>query len=153
MTRKVWILIAVAVLLGGFSLYLNQDLFSKENIHVYHRSRPYRAALFRRKRPDDSPIDPIVFGFNRKYRLTSLKIIPVSDIETNKYPQPVWHLVSESNSVPIKDFMYGMAIAGMHPAIKGAAPDPLVAGGKYRLFVEAGPLKAQHDFETVPRTQ
>jgi hypothetical protein len=153
MTRKVWILVAVAVVLGGFSLYLNQDWFSKENIHIYHRSRPYRAALFRRRRPDDSPIDPIVFGFNRKYRLTSLKIIPMSDIETNKYPQPIWHLVSESNSVPVKDFTYGMAIPGMHPAIKGAVPDPLAPGGKYRLFVEAGTLKAQHDFETVPRTQ
>jgi len=154
MTRKIRIMIVLAVLLGGFSLYLNQDWFRKDGIQIYHRSRPARLGMFRRRnKVDDSPIDPIVFGFNHKYRLTSLKIVPLSDIETNKYPLPVWHLVSDSNSVPVKDFSYGMQIGGMHPARKGVAPDPLLPGAKYRLFVETASLKAEHDFETVPRTQ
>ncbi len=147
-------LIALAVLLGGLSLYLNKDYFAKDNIQIYHRSRPVRGPFARRggQYPADSPINPLVFGFDHKLKLTELKIVPVSDIETNKYPQPVWHLVSDSNSVPVKAFMYGSRIAGMHPAIKGAVPEPLAPGVKYRLFVQAGPRKAQHDFTPDART-
>jgi len=34
----------------------------------------------------------------------------------------------------------------MKPAIASALPEPLVAGTTYRIFVEAGSIKAQHDF-------
>jgi hypothetical protein len=149
--RKQWMLIALAVVLGGFSLYLNKDWFAKDNIHIYHRSRPARAALFRRKKVDTSAtINPIVFGFDRKLKLKSLKVIPMSAIETNKYPHPIWHLVSESNSVAIKDFSYGTTIPGMHPAIEGAIPDPLEPNVAYRLEIESGPVKADHDFTPTP---
>jgi len=154
MTRKIWLLVTFAVLLGGLSLYLNRDWFAKDNIQISHRSRPSRLVLLRRKRgTDDSLVDPIVFFFDRKLKLTCLKVIPVSAIETNKYPHPIWHLVSESNSVAIKDFSYGTPIQGMHPAVKGAIPDPLEPGVPYRLEIEAGPLKAEHDFTPSERTQ
>jgi hypothetical protein len=153
MTRKQWFLIALAVLLGGFSLYLNQDWFAKDNIQIYHRSRPARGGFFRRaKRPDPAAVNPVFFTFDRKLKLTSLKVIPVSEIETNRYPHPIWHLVSNSNSVPTKDLMYGMSIQGMRPAVKGATPDPLEPGVNYRLLIEAGSLRAEHDFTPVPRT-
>src|SRR6266567_5823564 len=152
MTRKIWLWLGFAVLLGGFSLYLNRDWFAKDNIQIYHRSRPARAVLLRRKRPaDDSLVNPIVFGFDRKLKLTSLKVIPLPDIQTNKYPHPIWHLVSESNSVPTKDFIYGASIAGMHPAVKGATADELEPGVTYQLVVEAGAFKGRHDFVPVPR--
>jgi len=101
---------------------------------------------------DDPQTNPVIFGFDRNLKLTCLKVIPVSALETNKYALPIWHLVSESNSVPIKDFSYGTRIAGMHPAVNGAVPDPLEPGVKYRLLIEAGSLKAQHDFVTTPST-
>jgi hypothetical protein len=78
-------------------------------------------------------------------------VIPLCDIETNKYPQAVWHLISDSNSVPIKTFTYGMRIQGMHPAMKDTRADPLVPGLEYRIFIEAGSEKAQRDFVPVPR--
>jgi hypothetical protein len=153
MTRKQWMLIALAVLLGGLSLYLNQDWFGKDNIQIYHRSRPARAGILRRSRPSIAPaVDPVFFSFDRKLKLTSLKVIPVRAIETNKYPQPIWHLLSDSNSVPTKDLVYGTPIRGMRPSVKGATPDPLVPGEKYRLLIEAGSLKGQHDFVPVERT-
>lgn len=152
MTRKQWLLIALAVLLGGISLYLNQDWFAKDNIQISHRSRPAVGFFRRNKRPDPSAVNPVSFWFDRKLKLTSLKVIPVREIETNKYPHPIWHLVSDSNSVPIKELFYGMRIPGMRPDVKGATPDPLEPGVNYRLLIEAGPLKAQHDFEPVPRT-
>lgn len=153
MTRKIWLLLLLAVLLGGLSLYLNKDWFAKDIIQISHRSRPARAALLRRKRgADESKINPIVFMFDRNVRLTCIKVIPLSDIQTNKYPHPIWYIVSESNSVPTKDFTYGARIGGMHPAVKEALPDPLEPGITYRLLVEAGTFKGQHDFVPEPVT-
>jgi hypothetical protein len=150
-------LLGAVLLLGSFSLYLNKDWFSKDGIQIYHRSRPARAGFFGRRRssstPDNSAINPVTFGFSRKLRLTSVEVIPVSDIETNKFPHPIWHLTAASNSVPTKDFVYGDSIKGMKPAVKGAIPDPLQPGVTYRLLVEAGDFKAEHDFVPVPRTQ
>jgi hypothetical protein len=153
MTSKQWMLIALAVLLGGFSLYLNRDWFAGENIQIYHRSRPARSGFFgRAKSTAVAAIDPLFFAFDRKLKLTSLKVIPVSDIETNKHPHPIWHLVSDSNSVPITEWSYGQPIRGMRPEVKGAIPDPLEPGVKYRLLIEARNIKAEHDFIPVPRT-
>ena len=47
--------------------------------------------------------------------MTSLKVIPVQEIETNKHPHAIWDLVSDSNSIPTKDLMYGIPIRGMRP--------------------------------------
>lgn len=150
MTRKLWMLVALAVVLGGLSLYLNKDSFGRDNIHIYYRSRPPRA---RGNPPANSKTDPIVFMIDRKLKLTLVKVIPVSEIETNKIPLPIWHLVSDSNSVPIKEFGYGSRIPGMRPALKGTAPEPLEAGVTYRLFVQAGNQKAEHDFVPVASAQ
>lgn len=149
MNSKVRAMLVLAVLLGGFSLYLNKDWFAKSHIQIYDRSRPARL-LFRRKIPQDATVNPIVFGFNEELKLTELKVVTVSELETNQRPHPVWHLISESNSIPVKDFMYGTGIRGMHPAIKGAAPEPLEPGVKYRLLIAAGSLKAEHDFTPTP---
>jgi hypothetical protein len=153
MTTKHWMLIALAVVLGGLSLYLNKDWFAGDIIQIHHRSRPARIGFFRRsKRPADSATDFVVFGFDRKLKLTSLKVIPVSEIETNKYPHPIWHLVAASNSVPISEFAYGMYIQGMKPAVQGATADPLEPGVKYRLLIETKGVKVEHDFVPTPRT-
>jgi hypothetical protein len=145
-------LIALAVVLGGFSLYLNKDWFAKDRIQIYDRSRPVRA-VFRRGQPDDSEVEPIVFGFDRNLQLTVLKVISLNALETNKYALPVWHLISDSNSLPIKAFTYGMHIRGMRPAAEGVRPVPLVPGEKYRLFIQAGKIKEQHDFTPVARSE
>lgn len=144
---------ALAVVLAGFSLYLNRDWFAGDVIQIHHRSRPASAGSFRRNRPTAAAAtDPIYFAFDRKLKLTSLKVIPVSEIETNKYPHPIWELVSDSNSIPIAEWSYAWPIRGMRPAVKGATPDPLQPGVKYRLLLQAGKLKAQDDFVPEPRT-
>jgi hypothetical protein len=154
MTRKQWMLIALAVVLGGFSLYLNKDWFAKDNIHIFHRSLPQRPGRFRRNRAAavSSTTDPVLFGFDHKLKIKSVKVIPLADIATNKYPHAIWHLISESNSVPTKEFTYGAPISGMHPALKGVTADPLEPGAQYRLFIEADNRKAEHDFTAVART-
>jgi hypothetical protein len=153
MTSKQWTLVALAVALGGFSLYLNKDWFAGDNIQIHHRSRPARAGFGRRNRAAaPAATDPIFFAFDRKVRLKSLKVIPVSEIETKKYPHPVWELVSDSNSVPITEWSYGWPIRGMRPSVKGATPDPLEPGVPYRLLIETGKLKAHEDFVPEPAT-
>jgi len=146
-------LIVLALTLGGLSLYLNKDWFAGDIIQIHHRSRPARMGFFRRsKRPAASDTDPVFFAFDRKLKLKSLKVIPVSEIETNKYPHPIWELVSDSNSVPVTEWIYGATITGMRPSVKGATPDPLEPDVKYRLVIEAKTGKAEHDFVAVART-
>jgi hypothetical protein len=153
MTRKQWTFIALAVALGGFSLYINKDWFAGETIQIHHRSRPARTAFFRRARNQAPPTtDPIFFAFDRKLRLTALKVIPVSDIETNKHPHPILHWISDSNSVPVEDWSYAIPIRGMRPAVRGAVPDPLQPGVKYRLLLETKKAKIEHDFVPEPLT-
>jgi hypothetical protein len=151
MTRKIWLLLGLAVLLAAGSLYLNREWFAKDIPQIYHRSRPLRAVSTRRKR-DDSAVDPITFGFDRRLKLTSIKVFLLNDVKTNKYPYPIWHLVSDSNSVPTKAFGYGAPIKGMHPAVKGATPQPLEPGTSYQLVVEAPNFKGTHDFVPVAKT-
>jgi hypothetical protein len=59
-------------------------------------------------------------------------------------------MITSSNSVPTKGFVYGMDVPGMHSSVNGASADPLDPHQTYRLLVEAGSLKAQHDFTLEP---
>jgi hypothetical protein len=155
MTRKHWTVVAAIILLAAFSLYLNRDWFARDDIQIFHRSRPARPGLFAARRKSDPAFsfNPIMFGFNRKLKITSLKVISLDELATNKYPHPLWHLVTESNSVPTREIIYGDKVKGMHPDIKGATPEDLTPGAGYRLLLEAGDLKAQHDFQPVARPQ
>lgn len=99
----------------------------------------------------NSAVNMVSFALHRKLELTELKVIPVADLETNQYAHPIWHLVSESNSVPTKAFFYGSRIRGLHPKVPNAQPDPLEPNVTYRLLIEASGLKGQHDFKATAR--
>ena len=148
MTTKQLMLILLAIMLGAFSLYLNRDWFARDTIQVYHRSRPARFVTGRFAAGSD--LESIMFGFDRRLKLTSIKMVPLEELKTNKYAHPVWELVSDSNSVPVKDFTYGMDIGGMRPPIEGLTPEPLEPGVPYRLLVQAGKQKITHDFTLQP---
>lgn len=144
MTKKNLFLVALALVLAGLSVYLNRDRFRSESIQIGERWSEPRGWMTRRAQKPPSKI--LIFLLNRQLQLTSVKVIPVSDIQTNKFPHPIWELATPSNSVPVKDFVYGLPIRGMKPPVKGATADPLQPGVAYRLFVEAGSLKGEHDF-------
>ncbi len=151
MTKKFWIILAIAIVLGCVSLYLNTDLFRKDDIQIYHRARPVRLGFFGRKpRPGTTPPVQLFFGFDRKLKLDEVKVVLEAEIETNKYAHPLWHLVTDSNSVPTKGFVYGLPVPGMRPNVKNATPDPLQPGVKYRLLLDFGGRKAHHDFTVQP---
>ena len=147
MSKKNIIVLTVTFLaVAGLYFYLYRDSFRKENIQISHTIRPTERALTHPAAGEDTPINVITFRLGRDYRLTSVKVIPVPELETNQYAHPVWELLSDSNSAPLQAFSYGMHIRGMHPAVKGAQPGTLALNTPYRLFVEAGPIKGQHDF-------
>ena len=150
MTRKNTFIAVGLLLLAGFSFYLNRDRFRSAPIEIGDRSvhpRDWMAKRFK-----DSPSNPVIFLLNREVRLTSVKVLLASELETNKYAVPIWTLTTDSNSAPIKDFLYGVNIPGMRPVSKGATADPLQPGVTYRLRIEAGSLKAEHDFIPVPKS-
>jgi len=139
------------VLLAALSLYLNRDRFAPEVIQLSHRSITPRG-WFTRGPQSKSPANPVIFLINKSLRLNSVKVVIAEDAATNKFPRAIWNLVSESNSVPVKEFIYGSGIGGMHLAIKGVGADQLQPGVSYRILVESGSTKLQHDFVPVPRT-
>lgn len=93
------------------------------------------------------PIEPVYFILSDKYKLTSIEVIPINGEKFNPLDAPVWHLISASNSVPVRAFRYGQRIGGMKPAVTNVAADPLTPGLPYRLLVSAGPVSGSVDFK------
>ncbi len=151
MTNKNISIIALVILLGGLSLYFNRDWFAPQVIQLSHRSIAPRDWMAR-GRAVKIPANPVVFIINKNLQLTEVKVVVATDAETNKYPHAIWHLVSDSNSVPTREFIYGAPIRGMKLAIKGAGADLLQPGVDYRLVIAAGSKTLEHDFIAVPRT-
>ena len=148
MTKKNIFLIFCVLALGGLSVYLNRDHFIGPPIQLSHRVMYNRR---RGNRPDPNPMGETVrFLLDRPLRLTSITVIPLDTVETNKNPVPLWHLISDSSSRPTKEFSYGFRLEDMQPAVKGSMAQPLQPGVNYRIVVEAGRKKVQHDFSIPP---
>jgi hypothetical protein len=146
MTPKAKVLLACAVLLGIAYVIFFTDLFRKQHIQIITLVRPDRASTIPRPR-DSSPVYPVSFRFNKSYKFTSIKVVNATQYTTNKFILPLWHMVSDSNSVPRNAIVYGAPkIPGMRSAVARVKPQPLEAGVEYILLVEAGRLKAQTNF-------
>lgn len=149
MTKKNLSLIGLVIALLGLSVYLNWGRFGSEPLQISDRSVRPRGWMVRMAK--NSPSEPVVFVLTKPVKLTSIKVVQVDAYATNKYILPVWQLTTTSNSIPTKDFVYGMNIRGLNPAVKGATADALQPGVKYRLFLEAGNEKLEHDFTPVAK--
>ncbi len=115
---------------------------SAKTIKVFHTSRPSEW-MMRTRREGTAPL---TFGLDSRWRLTEIKVVALAEWETNQFASPLWHLVSDSNSVPVSTFLYGQRIRGMKPEVAGAQPKPLEPGTTYRMFIAAGNVLGQHDF-------
>lgn len=135
MNKKNWFLILVAVVLAACYVIYFTTWFRSKPILVADTERFGRGVLFTLGESHDE-----------RYELTSVKVVSVSALASNKYALPVWELKSDSHSIPIKTFSYGQHIQGMKPAVADTRALPLDKGTVYRLFIEAGRRKAQHDF-------
>src|SRR5437867_724883 len=106
------LILLVLVLAGVATAYvLMNDLFRRPGIQIIAQTRPNRPSDV--PRSDDVAVCPVTFALDGKYRLTSIRVLADADYRTNKYPTELWHLFSDSNSVPTKAFFYGQKITGM----------------------------------------
>jgi hypothetical protein len=144
MTRKSWMLIGLALVLAVVYAVFFANWFKPGIIRIYHLRRPTGFAMRTRR---DAPVPPLTFGLEGSFKLTEIEAVPLAEWQTNRHVLPVWHLISDSNSVPVQSFIYGQGIRGMKPAMPGAKPQPLQANVVYRLLVTAGKARGQHDFE------
>jgi hypothetical protein len=139
MQKKEFMWIALLVALMALYFLLFHHRFDREQMTIHPSLRPARNA--------DAEVYLVFFGLNDDFRLTSVKVIPFDGANFNPAERPVWHLISDSNSAPIRAFRYGQNIKGMKPAIKDTQPDPLEPGMVYRIAVEAGSVSASADFK------
>ena len=141
MTKKNAILLAVAVLLLSIYVIYFTDWFKPKTVQIFH---VIRTPHVRRAKAKVEPM--LIFGINQKLKLTEIKVVPADEFKTNQFALPLWHLVSDSNSVAVNSIVYGQPIRGLRPAIKGAAPIALETNVTYRLFLTADVVKGEHDF-------
>jgi hypothetical protein len=151
MTRNTSLLLVALLLLGGLSLYLNRDRFRSDPIQISHRSMPPRGPTARARNAPAPAVDPLIFMFNRPIRLTSVKVIPARNLETNASAHALWELVADGRSATVKDIRYGAIVPGRKPAVQGAVAEPLQPNVNYRLLIKAGSFEGHHDFTCLPR--
>jgi len=150
MSRKEYILVGFVMLLVGVYVVFFTNWFKPKVMRIEHSTRSLREAWSGGQRVDPTgkqELGNVTFTLHRRYKLTSVKVVPLGEFLTNKYVPATWELVSKSGSDPIDGFAYGMSIPGMVAARELLAPEPLQPGLEYRLMVEAGGLKAEHDFK------
>jgi hypothetical protein len=95
-------------------------------------------------------VNPVTFRLERPYKLTELKVVMLDEWQTNKNCLPLWHLVADTNSVPVSGFFnYGQPIRGMKTEVPGAKPLPLKPGVKYRMFITDGSATGRIDFQPL----
>jgi hypothetical protein len=140
MSRKESILIgAVCVLFAGY-VYFFTGWLKRPAIMI-------RQALPRLAMAANQPIPPAAFDLMNKYKLTSVRVVPLRDGKFNKFTPPTWSLVTKSNSVAIKGIVYGDPIPGMTVQTNA---QPLAPGKVYRLLVDAGSMHGELDFKPAP---
>src|SRR5579859_3841479 len=145
MTKKNILLIVAAVVLAAVYVVYFTDWFRPKTVKIFHTSRNLHP---RAARPGAGGALPsLIFGINQQLKLTEIRVVPADVYQTNQNAIPLWHLVSDSNSVPVKQFFYGQWIGGMKPAVQGARPQTLDTNVTYLLIVGAGNVKGEHPFE------
>jgi hypothetical protein len=141
MTTKNWLLVAAAVVLGVVYAIFFSDWFQPKTMAIFHTSRVARTRF-----QYGGAMPGLIFALNHQFKITKIKVVPLAEFETNRNVLPVWYLVASSNSQPVKSFFYGQPMRGLKPAAPGSRAQPLVTNVTYRLLVEAGGVKGQHDF-------
>ena len=146
--KNLWIATVVLVVIGLYA-YVYRDAFRPKEIVITHRvafGPPVRGLS---RANQNIKVTRLAFGFDRKCQLTEIKVIPVAGPWAGSNAPPLWHVISDSNSIPVRAFAYGDHILGLRPLVQKSRPVPLEPNVTYRLFVRAGRETGQHDF-SVP---
>jgi hypothetical protein len=139
--------IIIFSLLGVILLTLYLTLFSgckQEPMQITSKLRPVRRGTAVER--GVTPLYDVTFGFNKAYKLTSVKVVSAEDLRTNKFPRALWHVVEDGRPASVKAISYGKPARGMKPAVPELLPEPLEPDQEYVVFVEAGGIRAQTNF-------
>jgi hypothetical protein len=152
MTKKQWILLAVLIALAIVYISAFTNWGKRAVIQISHGTDTKPAGLIR-PRAKNSVVTTVNVRFNldKAYRLTEVKVVRLAEWQTNRSTLPIWHLISDTNSVPTRRFYYGVPIRGMKPEVENIWPQSLETNVTYRAFLTAGSIKGQHDFTAPPR--
>lgn len=148
MSKQTVTLIAVAALLAGVYVWKFTGWFRQPEIKILPQIRPPQRGAKAAVPDGDTPTYPVTFAFDKKYQFTEIRVVAVEDEKTNKFPHAVWHMISDSNSLPTKAVPYGAPIRGMKPKVPRAQPDPLEPDVPYILYVQAGDAIGKAKFQT-----
>ena len=148
MSKNLIVLSGLLVVLLGVYVFFFTDWFNKPSIQIIATIRPSRPSSI--PRPVDTPsVYPVAFSFDGSYRFTEVKVVQAAEYAKNKFAPPLWHMVSDSNSVPTKYFQYGMPIKGMKPSVPRARPGPLKPNEEYLILLDTGSVKGMTNFHTA----
>jgi hypothetical protein len=147
MSRNGIVLTVIAAVLAAVYVFYFTEVFNKQVIQIIPQVRPNRVSAIPRGE-EGTPVYPVSFALDGKYQLTSVKVVAADDLKTNKYPEALWHLISDSNSLPTKSFLYGQKIPGMKPSSPRAKPMALQPNVSYTLLLEAGKTRGRTNFFT-----
>jgi hypothetical protein len=145
-SRRNLLIASVALVVTGLFAYVYRDAFRPDEIQITHRvvvGPPVRGLS---RTNQNLKVTQLVFGLDQKRELTEIKVINAAALESGTNTAPLWHVISDSNSIPVKVFAYGDHIRGLRPLVKKSRPIPLESNVTYRLVVRAGRATGQHDF-------
>jgi hypothetical protein len=148
MTKRSIVLIMTAVVLASVFVAFRLDWFRKEQIQILPLIRPPLRGSRAVVPQGDVPVYPVNFQFEKKFQFNEVRVVAVDDEKTNKYPHAVWHMISDSNSVPLKMIQYGAPLRGMKPKVPRAQAEPLQPDVTYRLYLTAGKARGSKTFVT-----
>jgi hypothetical protein len=155
MAKKQWVLLAVFIALATIYICAFTDFGRHPAIQISHAVDLKPKGILRPRlkaaKSGDANVADVRFNLDQPCQLTEIKVVCLAGWQTNKSILPLWHLISDSNSVPIRRFYYGTPIRGMKPFVVSTRPKPLETNVIYRLFLTAGSVRGQHDFSTLPK--
>ena len=143
MFKKSSLLVAVAVVLAAVYVFYFTDWFQSPTVKIFHTNRN----SIRHRNVQSVSMPNLIFGLSRSSRITEITVGPLAEYQANPKLLPLWHMVSDSNSVPLKTFYYGQNIRGLKPAVAGSHAQTLTNNITYRIVVSVGKIKGEHDFE------
>jgi hypothetical protein len=147
-----YILLGIAVVLGGVYVLKFTDWLVSKPIQIEHSARSARNAWGSQGRVKltgasaDMPYN-LSFSFHESCRLTSLEVVPADAYKTNKYARRLWSLVSRSGSEPVSGFSYGQMVPGMRPESPSDEVLPLEPGVTYHVIIKSHSRIGEDNFE------
>ena len=142
-------LVVVALVLAALYVGFFTDWFRGQTIQIIVQNRPVAQRSDPKRNLDEIPVYPVSFALDRKYELTSLKVVSAQDLESQKFPTPLWHLIAQTNSRPTKAIVYGITPPGMKPAVEDSQPSALQPGVPYVVQLETKTIKSSTNFVPV----